>query len=621
MRARLFCTALTSIVLTACSPTPFRTDVVFGQAKEELAQATAERKVDEAVDKALLPPLTLDMPKNAEVEPRFDLSVVNAPAAQVFMALVSGTPYNMLVTPEVSGQITIRLKDVTVKEALESIRELYGYEFVVKGNRITIQPNTLQTRIFQVNYLASKRHGATSLRVTSGGTNVSGGGGSGQGTQPTSTPNQTPSPAGGQSTTANVTTQVQTSTDSDFWGDLKMALTAIVGSEEGRNVVVSQESGTIVIRAFPKEMRSVESYLRATQLVVERQVMLEAKIIDVALNRDYQAGINWGSFKSGPNSRAAVGVVGPATSLGARNAGNVNVTQGYERVVDPTTNAVTYVAIPSGYAPTAAAASAAGLAFGSNQNLSSGNTSVVTPGTAGSVLTSALGKGFIGLALQTANFAALLNFLETQGSVSVLSSPRIATLNNQKAVLKVGTDDLFVTGITTTVTQNTTGNNTVTPTITLQSYFSGISLDVTPQIDEDNNIILHIHPAVSVVTEKTKNLDLGASGGTVTLPLASSSVNETDSIIRAKDGHIIAIGGLMRQEQDLTNTQLPGADKLGAASTLFGQRGNTLSKRELVILLKPTVIGTDEAWAKDISDTNERLRGMDPIQFSLEKKE
>jgi MSHA biogenesis protein MshL len=186
-------------------------------------------------------------------------------------------------------------------------------------------------------------------------------------------------------------------------------------------------------------------------------------------------------------------------------------------------------------------------------------------------------------------------------------------------VLKVGTDDLFVTGITTTTTTTTTGNPIITPTVTLQSYFSGIALDVTPQIDEDNNIILHIHPAVSVVTEKTKTLNLGTTIGTYILPLASSSVNETDAIVRAKDGNIIAIGGLMRQEQDLSNTQLPGADKLGGAGSLLGQRGNTLSKRELVILLKPTVITADQAWAQDINETNERLRGMDPGQFSLEK--
>ncbi|MBI4985052.1 MAG: general secretion pathway protein GspD, partial [Rhodocyclales bacterium] len=273
--------------------------------------------------------------------------------------------------------------------------------------------------------------------------------------------------------------------------------------------------------------------------------------------------------------------------------------------------------IPGGFAPTAAAASAANLAYG-NQAMTSGTSSAVTAGQAGSIIASSLGKGFIGLAFQTANFAALLNFLETQGSVSVLSSPRIATLNNQKAVLKVGTDDLFVTNVTGGTTATTTTAGTA-PTVTLQSYFSGISLDVTPQIDDDNNIILHIHPAVSSVTEKEKIINLGATG-TFTLPLASSSVNETDSIVRAKDGNIIAIGGLMRQEQTVGSTQLPGAANAGAASALLGQRSNSMSKRELVILLKPTVIVDERTWVTEISDAGERLRGLDPHQLGLNKR-
>src|SRR4026209_2784985 len=103
-----------------------------------------------------------------------------------------------------------------------------------------------------------------------------------------------------------------------------------------------------------------------------------------------------------------------------------------------------------------------------------------------------------GLALQARSFAALLTFLESQGNVQVLSSPRIATINNNKAVLKVGTDEFFVTNVTTTAT--TTGTSTVSsPSVTLQPFFSGVALDVTPQIDENKNIILHIHPSVSEV--------------------------------------------------------------------------------------------------------------------------
>jgi MSHA biogenesis protein MshL len=558
--------AAAALLLGGCMSEQFRAGTVHDTIGAELKQATAERSAsDAATDKALLPPLAAEMPKvpsGPAAEPRFDLSVVNAPAAQVFMAIVTGTRYNMLVPPDVGGMITVSLKDVTVREALDAIRELYGYEYVVKGNRITVQANTLQTRVFQINYLASHRQGASELRVTSSSITS----GTGPSTSSASQP-ATPATPG----TTSLTSRVQTTTDSDFWGGLTVALGAIVGNVDGRKVVVNSQSGIVVISALPREIRQVEAYLRATQTVVDREVMLEAKILDVALSQDYQAGINWGGFRSGNNSHGAIGVVAPGSTLAAATGG------------------------------ASATLNSSGVA--------------VNPGRLGTIATTSLGNGLIGLALQTANFAALLNFLEGQGTVNVLSSPRIATINNQKAVLKVGIDELFVTGLTTTTTTSGTGGTVTTPTLTLQPYFSGISLDVTPQIDEDSNIVLHIHPAVSVVQEKQKVIDLGATLGTFQLPLASSSVNESDSVVRVRDGNIVAIGGLMTQSQTQDRSQLPGLGNTPGLGMLFGQRAASATKRELVILIKPTVITSDRAWFGDLESTSERMQKLDPREF------
>jgi MSHA biogenesis protein MshL len=213
-----------------------------------------------------------------------------------------------------------------------------------------------------------------------------------------------------------------------------------------------------------------------------------------------------------------------------------------------------------------------------------------------------------GLALQTQNFAALLTFLETQGGVNVLSSPRVATINNQKAVLKVGTDDFFVTNVSTTSSTSGT-STTVTPTITVAPFFSGIALDVTPQIDDNSSIILHIHPSVSNVVEKNKIIDLGTLG-VFTLPLASSEVNETDTIVRVTDGNIVAIGGLMRQKSSSERSQVPGLGNAPGIGNLFRQRDTTSTKSELVILLKPTIIHSDRNWQEDLVQTRERIRAM-----------
>ncbi|TRZ98000.1 MAG: general secretion pathway protein GspD, partial [Rhodocyclaceae bacterium] len=364
-----------------------------------------------------------------------------------------------------------------------------------------------------------------------------------------------------------------------FWGDLTRALGTIVGNVDGRSVVVNPSSGVVLVRALPNELRNVEKYLKATQLVAERQVMLEAKIIDIELSDGFQSGVNWGAFKSGPNSRSGIGIAQPGAAVGVGTAAQV--------VGTTASQAVGSVVPPS---------------------LS------VTPGQLGSIAVSALGKGFIGLAFQSANFAALLSFLETQGTVSVLSSPRIATLNNQKAVLKVGDDGFFVNNLTvtagTTTTTGVTGPSTITPQF--QSMFSGISLDVTPQIDEDGNIILHVHPAVTTITESNKIINLGGATGEISVPLAVSRINETDSIVRVQDGNIVAIGGLMRQAQSSDRSQLPGAT--GFVANALGQRSSSASKRELVILIKPTMIDNDRAWTQDIKDVQERVRAYPSVR-------
>ena len=146
---------LAVFALSACQTSTIRNDETQKRAEAEVARAAQARvkpAPQEAVNRALVPALTVDMPKpSRSVEPRFDLNVNTAPAHQVFMALVSGTRYSMLVHPDVKETLSVNLKDVTMNEALEAIRELYGYEYKIQGTRIYVQPVTIQTRLFQVN--------------------------------------------------------------------------------------------------------------------------------------------------------------------------------------------------------------------------------------------------------------------------------------------------------------------------------------------------------------------------------------------------------------------------------------------------------------------------------------
>ena len=392
---------LLGLWLAGCTTQVKNPGATFDRIGQEMQGAVGSKPKagEDALTQAMLPPMQLELPATAQsVEPRFDLAVSNAPAAQVFMALVSGTRYSMLVAPDVAGNVTVNLKSVTVREALETLRDLYGYEFKIQGTRIHIQANTLQTRLFQINYLASKRQGQSDVRVTSGSI-----------TSSTSNPTAPGAPAvpgvpagtGATSTSSLPSSQIATTQTADFWRDLAQSLSTVVGNQDGRSVVINPASGVVMVKAMPVELRAVEEYLRMTQLIAERQVMLEAKIIQVQLNEQFQAGVNWAYFGGGDN-RFSVGSAQPGTSLNTGGKAN-------------------------------SAASSSGAILGPGVG--------ALPGAGGALAATRLGSGFIGLAFQSANFAALLHFLDTQGNVQVLSSPRIASENNPKAVLKVGTDE------------------------------------------------------------------------------------------------------------------------------------------------------------------------------------
>jgi len=578
---------LTTLLLNGCSTPPKRDTYNKINAEVDaalMAKPPAAAQAD-AVASALLPPasqLAEQLPKaRAVLEERFNVSFNNVPVQQFFNSIVAGTRYNMLINPEVTGTITANLKDVTLVEALDAVRELYGYDYKIDGTRIYIRPLTMQTKMFKVNYLTAIRKGVSSLRVSS--TSVANAGTSNSGSQNNSGNNNNSNnsnnsdnsgnngnnPGGNQS--QRDAANVQTTSASDFWLELKTALEAIIETgKDGRSVTISPQSGVIVIRAMPDELRNVDQYLRATQLSVDRQVILEAKILEVELNSNFQSGINWAAFgKLSTNSRISAGLVQPGTSLTPLGVS------------------------ASGTLTSSGAAGAVGV-----------------PGASIGAVSDAVGSLF-GLAFQTSNFGALISFLEGQGTVHVLSSPRIATLNNQKALLKIGTDEFFVTGISTTTTTTGNGSGITTPTLTLQPFFSGVVLDVTPQIDDHGNIILHVHPSVSQVSTVNKGVNLGALGN-FSLPLAASSTSEMDSMVRGQDGQVVAIGGLMRQATTSDRSGVPGASDIPVVGALFRATGEVIQKRELVVLIKPTIVESSSDWNQDLLESGRRIKELDP---------
>jgi MSHA biogenesis protein MshL len=538
---------------SACQTAPRREDTARNIDEAlQTAPATPATPPPPEVAAALLPPLRVELPREA-VEQRFDINVQGARAREFFLGLVAGTPYNMVVHPAVDGEITLTLKGVTVGEVLEAVRAVYGYEYEKTASGFHILPARLASRVYTVNYLNVQRSGHSQTRVSSG--------------QVSETPNgdgggDSDSNSGGSETQQGpAASLIRTDSASDFWQELTAALKTLVGSEGGRSVLVSPQAGLVVVRAMPGELRDVEAYLSTAQDNLQRQVILEAKIIEVTLSDGFQAGVNWAALGQPADGK---------TIIGGQTGG--------------------------------------GTLIGSGASEIAGNTGTLNPGAFIPVEgtdTSAFGGAFT-LALNLNDFNAFIELLQTQGDVQVLSSPRVATLNNQQAVIKVGSDEFFITDVDTDTTTGT--STTSNQDITLTPFFTGIALDVTPQVGSDGMVTLHVHPTVSRVVDQNKKFIVNDQEQE--LPLALSTVREADSVVRAASGQVVVIGGLMEDIYKDNRAGLPFLSDLPGVGGAFRQQRKNGAKTELVILLRPLVIGDDGEWRREVGDAQSRVERL-----------
>ncbi len=490
-----------------------------------------------------------DAPVTAHGSEHFDIAVNHMPARDFFLALMDGTHQNIVLSEDVSGDITLRLNHVTLEQTLDALQNAYGYQYTRTDYGFQILGTSQNVRIYHINYLDSRRYGQSQTFVAGRGgssadTGIASGTGTGGGSgsapsiapmQPTQTgPNQTqsytPNPnffsaasnIDKVSTTASI---IKTFNDMNFWENLKSTMNMIVGAHG--KVIVQPESGLIVVNAPPEIQTLVASFLQQTQDAVEAQVLIEAKIVEVQLNSGAQEGINWQQLSNMAGGRT--------TTLGVG--------------------------------------------------------SLSGPGTPTSPISNPdLIGGVFGFAASSGNFNGILQLLQTQGNVNVLSSPRIATTNNQKALIKVGTDQYFATGLS--FTELTTGLSTsvVVPQLTLDQFFSGIALDILPQIHGDE-VTLHVKPSVTQVTQDNQTFSLGTNlGGSFILPLALSQMREADTVVHGRSGQIIVIGGLMTSKKNNLLATTPILGQIPILKYLFQQKNDVSSKTELVILLRPMIV-------------------------------
>ncbi len=539
-------------ILSSCAPAPRggtpvdSMDQNLSGSSGESRQAAVIPPPPEEIRSALIPAAQNILPAQTQSEERFDIAASAVPAREFFMSLVNGSSANMVVHPQVGGEISVDLKNTTIEEVLQVVHNVYGYPYFRTGQTYQVMPASLQARTFQVNYLNMIRRGASQTRVSSG-----------QITQ-----NNSDSGSGTTTSTNSdvAASQIDSESTADFWSELKVALEGLVGHEDGRKVVVQPQASMVVVVAMPDELQMVQSYLDSVQSNMQRQVVIEAKVIEVSLSDGFQSGINWAALSASASGKGVV-----------------------------------------------AGQSGGSTAFGDSTATASVSMDSLTGSLASSLDASAFG-GIFSMAMNFGDFQAFIELLESQGDVQVLSSPRIATVNNQKAVIKVGSDEFFVTDISSDTSSGTT--TTTSSDITLTPFFSGIALDVTPQIDSAGRITLHIHPTVSEVTDQTKTISV--FGETQSLPLAYSTVRESDSVVHATNGQLVVIGGLMQDKTSNNESGVPVLSKIPALGSLFRHTQTVSSKSELVILLRPQVINSSLDWQQRIDASRQRIETLSP---------
>lgn len=519
--------ALTCILgTTACTPEKQIVDDYFPDviAPEQAKALTPPQEISDALVPSFDQTLNATQYNRSKpVAKRLNISVHDLDAREFFMGLVVDSDANMVVHPDVQGAISLTLKKVTLEQVLTTVHKVYGYDYKKTDIGYIIYPTSAQTKIFKIDLLDITRKGVSSTRVTFGQS------------APTDSSNSNSNTGSSNSSRSSNTSSggsIITKTDANFWGELEQSLNALIAGNPEASIALNKQTGVIVVRAKPMQLLGIERFIDATQAQARRQVILEAKIIEVTLDDSHQDGVNWASI--------------------AKEGGRAFLTS-----VAPLPAAVSQV------------------------------------------------KDVFITQVQFGDFSAYVELLATQGKTKILSSPRISTLNNQKAIIKVGKDEYFITDISSD-NNSSAGGIVTTQDVTWTPFFSGIALDVTPQINDRNEVTLHIHPSITLVEAQDKRFI--ANGQDNQVPMALNTMRESDSIVQAKNGQIIVIGGLMQTIRTESKRGIPWLSELPYLGWLFRTNTGAGKKTELVILLRPTVIKDEHSWDQDLRDSKRRLK-------------
>ncbi len=365
------------------------------------------------------------------LQKRYSMRADNVPLDTLFSMFGRTYKLNIILEPDVTGIVSVSFQGLSLKKAMEAILSANNYYW--EWDQGLIRVRKFQTRTFHVDYLRLNRDSSSSSEASiNSGNRNNGNGNSGSGSSGSGS-------GSGSSNSSSDDDEItaESSNSVDFWGELEEQIHSMLSSEG--SLIVNTLAGMIQVRDLKPNVERVEDYLALLKAAVNRQVRIEARIVEVVLNEDNALGIDW--------TRVDLGDF-------------------------------------------AIASTPFSLVTGQGQDFDlSGANSLVPPG--GFSLKSAT----LNIDWESSRFHAILKALSEQGDVKVVSQPRLMVLNNHTAFIKVGTNQTFFTRSETLTPQGS--SNTLTSTDFAKTVTEGVILGVTPQISEDGWIMLEILPSVT----------------------------------------------------------------------------------------------------------------------------
>ena len=470
-----------------------------------------------------IPELVQQAPVLPEPEPpvqleKYTVVVNDVPVNELLFALARDAQINVDIDPAITGKVTLNAVNQTLPQLLDRISRQVNIRYQFKKDDLIISPDKPYFRSYKIDYLNLSRETKTSISTDTGVGGSGAQGGSG----------------GGSSQSSNASkTEVTSNTINSFWADLVQNVIAIIGEKVSgntdkmpitENVIPHPETGILTVKATSRQHELIQQFIDNAVTSANRQVLLQATIVEVTLNNDFQAGIDWSFLNQ--NGKAGFNV--QSSAINATTPINA-LSSFLLSYVDPNPNR--------------------------NQVIS-----------------------------------ATVKLLQEFGDVKVLSSPQIMALNNQTAVLKVVDNIVYFEVTVQPGVSNSQGPGEPAVDTTAKTVPVGIVMSMTPQINENDSIILQVRPTISRILSYVNDPNPELAKQNVQNPVPQIQTREMESVLRMNNGQIAVLGGLMQDESNSINTGTPGLAKIPLIGEAFKSRGRTFKKTELVIFLRPIVV-------------------------------